>query len=73
MGTNNMTIEQIKAAETYLDAQRNVLPATVKYNYKKTYNYLFTKMNESNKEKETKTYSIFSLLVYYLKHKKLPN
>lgn len=38
--------EQIKAAEDYLYAKRNQLPATVTYDYKKTYNYFWKKYNE---------------------------
>lgn len=37
-------IESIKAAEYYLKIQRGELPSTVRYNYKLTLNYLWSKV-----------------------------
>lgn len=34
---------QIRAAEEYLYARRNMLPATIIFVYKSTYNYIFRK------------------------------
>ena len=41
--------DQIRAAEAYLYAKYNQLPATVIYNYKKTYNYFWKLYNERNR------------------------
>ena len=34
---------QINAAENYLEAKRTFATPTIKYNYKRTYNYIFRK------------------------------
>ena len=58
--------EQLQAAETYLDAQRNRLPSTLRYEYKETYNYLIRRIYED------KTYSVIGLFFYWLRHGRLP-
>lgn len=44
MNDNNNNIEnvQVLAAETYLEAKRTFAPATIKYDYKETYNYILS-------------------------------
>lgn len=58
--------EQLQAAEVYLHAHRNRLPATVSYEYKETYNYLLRRIFDE------KTYSVVGLFIYWLRHRKLP-
>lgn len=57
---------QVKAAEDYLYAIRNGVHASVKYEYKDTYNYLVRRIYEE------RTYSIFGFVLYFLRYGKFP-
>jgi hypothetical protein len=42
MNDTNIENVQVLAAESYLEAKRTLAPATIKYNYKDTYNYILS-------------------------------
>lgn len=42
MTDTNLENIQVRAAESYLEAKRTFAPATIKYNYKDTYNYILS-------------------------------